>query len=353
VISKIRAPDVSQDVDPTRFLGRPVARLIRAWAVQSTDAMTCSRHLLGMLGPALLVVGLLVNCASPSREALDAEESMLTGAGEGDLAFFDAHVHLNELAPQLASMDRHAIRKAVIFWGGDSDNASVLATARANPDRFVPFVSVSPERAEYRRLWQKEDPALLGILTKAIDAGNGAIKGIGEISAVHFPSPGLGETEFDPTGPIMRGIMDIAGQKKLPVMVHIELTRLREFAALLTEYRGVDVIWAHGGYTPLFLAARMLEEHPNLTYELSARTWVKHPRSPEYTILRDGKNVWPEWLELVEAHPTRFVVGTDASQRSATSDDAKAVSVHRFLAQLSPRARSQIASENLERLLKL
>jgi predicted TIM-barrel fold metal-dependent hydrolase len=47
----------------------------------------------------------------------------------------------------------------------------------------------------------------------------------------------------------------------------------------------VQVIWAHGGYTPYFLARRLLERHPNLHYELSARTWRHHPRSPDYTQL--------------------------------------------------------------------
>ena len=66
---------------------------------------------------------------------------------------------------------------------------------------------------------------------------------------------------------------------------------------MLQRFPDVPVIWAHGGYTPLFLARRMLQRHPNLHYELSARTWPRHPRSPDYTILRDGVAVWPEWLD--------------------------------------------------------
>jgi hypothetical protein len=111
------------------------------------------------------------------------------------------------------------------------------------------------------------------------------------------------------------------------------------------------VIWAHGGYTPLVLAERMLTRHPNLVYELSARTWPIHPRSPDYTILRDGNAVWPAWIDLIERMPGRFVVGTDASLRSAESDRARIGSVQNFLNQLQPEVRRTVASGNLMRLV--
>ena len=84
---------------------------------------------------------------------------------------------------------------------------------------------------------------------------------------------------------------------------------------MFAKFPDVAVIWAHGGYTPLFLARRMLEAHPNLYYELSARTWAVHPRSPEYTILKAGTSVWAQWLELINdpeqkiSRPRQLYVG--------------------------------------------
>jgi hypothetical protein len=115
----------------------------------------------------------------------------------------------------------------------------------------------------------------------------------------------------------------------------------------------VSVIWAHGGYTPLFLARRLLENHPNLIYELSARTWARHPRSPDYTVFRNETTVWPEWLELVEAMPTRFLAGTDAAGRSEVGDIANARRVQLFLQQLSSDTRLQVAQTNFDRILGL
>jgi predicted TIM-barrel fold metal-dependent hydrolase len=266
------------------------------------------------------------------------------------ISFIDSHVHLNDETMQLDLMRRFGATRAVIFWGRASDNETIAEAARRHPDLFIPFASISPERSAFRSAWNTDDPSLLGRLDVLL--ATGLYKGIGEISAVHFPSPGLNETDYDPLGPTMRGILELARKYRVPVLVHIELTRMRELSALLAAFPEVPVIWAHGGYTPLFLARRMLERHPNLTYELSARTWPRHPRAPDYTILQDGRSVWPEWLQLIEAMPDRFIVGTDASHRSQASETMKFESVQNLLRQLSPATRERVARGNLIDLIE-
>lgn len=272
------------------------------------------------------------------------------GAEPTPIPFIDAHVHLNDERMQLDLMGRHGVERAVVFWGRSSDNETVAAAAKRHPDRFIPFASISPERAAYRRGWEQDDPRLLETLDAML--ATGLYRGIGEISVTHFPSPGLPEADFNPDGDTLRGILALARKHKVPVMVHAEWTRLREFSSLLRAFPDVPVIWAHGGYTPLFIAQRMLDQHPNLTYELSARTWPVHPRSPDYTILRDGQNVWPQWLAFIESRPERFIVGTDASHRSAESEAMKFESVQNFLRQLSLPARALVARDNLLRLVR-
>lgn len=267
------------------------------------------------------------------------------------IPFIDAHVHLNDEAMQLALMDRYAVERAVVFWGRASSNASVADAVRRHPQRFVAFASISPERAAYRSAWPKgADAATLLAELDALLAGGG-FAGIGEISPVHFPSPGFPESDFDLSGAMMTGIFALARQHRVPLMLHVELTRLDAFERALAAHRDVAVIWAHGGYTPLFIARRLLARHPNLVYELSARTWPQHPRSPDYTILRDGRAVWPEWLALIESQAPRFIVGTDASHRSLETDAMKHESVHNLLRQLSADAREAVGRANLRRVL--
>lgn len=263
--------------------------------------------------------------------------------------FVDAHVHLNDERMQLGLMQRHGVEQAIVFWGRNSDNDAIADSVARHPERFIAFASISPERAAYRRAWDTGDAGVLERLDALLATGR--FRGIGEISVTHFPSPGLPEADYDPNGRMVRGILALGRKHRLPVMVHVEWTRLREFSALLAAFPDVPVIWAHGGYTPLFIARRMLEQHPNLYYELSARTWPEHPRSPDYTILRDGRSVWPAWLALIESQADRFLVGTDASHRSEASEAMKFDSVQAFLRQLSPATRNRVARDNILRLV--
>jgi predicted TIM-barrel fold metal-dependent hydrolase len=272
-------------------------------------------------------------------------------AADPPIPFIDAHVHLNDEAMQLELMRSHGVERAVVFWGRASDNDRIADARARHPERFIAFVSVSPERAAYRRAWLGDAAPLLAELDTLLASGR--FHGIGEISPVHFPSPGFPEADFTLDGPMMTGVMELARKHKMPVMLHVEWTRLDAFERLLAAHRDVTVIWAHGGYTPLFIAARLLERHTNLVYELSARTWALHPRSPDYTILRDGRAVWPQWLALIEAQSQRFIVGTDAAQRTRETDEARYASVQNFLRQLSPATREAVARGNLRQLLKL
>lgn len=290
-------------------------------------------------------------CIAAGLSVLLSLTGMAAFAEPPRYGFIDAHVHLNDPVMQRELMAEYGISRAVVFWGRGSSNESVLTAAEADAGRFIPFVSVSPERARYRDGWAGDGQDLLDELERLLATGR--FRGIGEISAVHFPGPGFPETDFSLRSPVMLGIMAAARRHGVPVLIHCEVTRLGEFAELLDAFPDVNVIWAHGGYTPLFIADRMLRRHPNLYYELSARTWPRHPRSPDYTILRDADAAWPEWLALIEASPLRFLVGTDASHHSVAAERMKIESVQRFLAQLSPNARKSVAEDNLVRLLGL
>jgi predicted TIM-barrel fold metal-dependent hydrolase len=271
------------------------------------------------------------------------------GAPPARLALFDSHVHLNDVAMQLALMDEYGIERAVVFWGRKSDNDTILEAAAKHPGRFVPFASISPERGMYRALWARDDPLLVAQLARLLDTGR--YRGIGEISVVHAESAGFAATDFSLDSGAMQAIMGLARVHRIPVMLHCETTRLAQFESLLAAHREVAVIWAHGGYTDAREARRMLEAHPNLYYELSARTWPRHPRSADYPIVRDGA-VMPEWLDLIESMPRRFLVGTDASHHVEANERMKIESVRDFLGQLSPAARREVGGGVLGRLVE-
>lgn len=286
-----------------------------------------------MLRIAAMTAALLAACAAPPSPVPP---------------LMDSHVHLNDVAMQVALMDEYGVDRAVVFWGRLSDNESVAEAATKHPGRFIPFASVSPERGAYRAQWQRDDPALLARLEALLATGR--YRGIGEISLVHDATPGFAATDFRADSPTMHGIMALARRHGIPVMIHCESYRLDALEDLLARHRSVSVIWAHGGYTDAALARRVLERHPNLYYELSARTWPRHPRSAAYPIVRDGA-VMPEWLELIESMPHRFLVGTDASHHVEANERMKIESVREFLRQLGPGARREVGAEVVRRLL--
>lgn len=265
--------------------------------------------------------------------------------------FSDAHVHLNDPVGWVRIMDELGIARSVGLRGRDADNAALHEAGQRWPGRILPFLSVSPEHRESKVAWTADDERLVSLVDSLLSQGG--YFGIGEISVSHFPAVGFPEADFDPNGRTMRSLVQLAGKHRVPILIHCEITRMREFETLLRDHRDVTVIWAHGGYTPLFLARRLLEQHPNLIYELSARTWARHPRSPDYTIFRNETSVWSEWLDLIEGMPTRFLIGTDASGRSEGADITNARRVRVFLDQLSPTTRAQVARHNLDRILGL
>lgn len=273
------------------------------------------------------------------------------GAQQPPPGYSDAHVHLNEAETWVRIMDEVGILRSVALAGRNADNSALLEAGRRWPGRILPFLSVSPEHRQFRHAWEADDETLVPLVDSLL--AGGGFYGIGEISVAHFPAAGFPEADFDPNGRTMRSLLVLARKHNVPILIHAEVTRLREFEALLRDHRDVTVIWAHGGYTPLFLAGRMLENHPNLIYELSARTWARHPRSPDYTVFQNDDMVWPEWLELVERMPNRFLVGTDAAGRSESRDAQNANRVQFFLSQLSAESRLQVAERNLDRILGL
>jgi len=258
-------------------------------------------------------------------------------------------VHLNDEAMQLRLMDEFGIARAVVFWGRLSDNDSILDAAARHPERFIPFASISPERTAYRGQWQGDDPAIVARLEALLATRR--FRGIGEISVVHAATPGFAATDFDPLGPTMAGIMGLARRHRLPVLIHCEASRLGGFERMLAAFADVQVIWAHGGYTNAAQARELLGRHANLYYELSARTWPRHPRSADYPIVTPEGVLHPEWRSLIESMPGRFLVGTDASHHAESRERMKVESVRNFLLQLSPGTRAEVSANVLRRLL--
>ena len=192
---------------------------------------------------------------------------------------------------QLELMRRYGAERAVVFWGRRSDNESIAESARRHPDRLIAFASISPERLAYRQLWNRDDPGCCKRWTRCSPPA--AFAASADLGGA-LPLAGTAGGRLRPERPTMTGILALARRYRVPVLLHVESTRMRELSALLERFPDVAVIWAHGGYTPLFIARRMLERHPNL--DLRAERADLGPASALARLHHPARwaRVWPD-----------------------------------------------------------
>lgn len=201
--------------------------------------------------------------------------------------------------------------------------------------------------------------------------------GFGEMSAEHFSFHANHPYESSPPDhPLFLLLAEIAGEKGVPIDLHMEAVRadmprpshlsepnpavipanLPAFERLLAHDRRAKIIWAHAGWghtgqrTPE-LVRGMLSRHPNLYMSIK----IRRRGRPESRMLVRGV-LRPQWLKVMKEFPDRFFIGSDAFyitpwSRSRAPKDASAVL--RVLEQLPPDLARQIGVENPRRIFKL
>ena len=122
------------------------------------------------------------------------------------------------------------------------------------------------------------------------------------------PYRGIGEFHLydsaDANGPVARKLMQLAEQRRLVVLAHVDDVAIDLLMAhTASQGQSVRLIWAHTGIggVPVARVDALLARYPGLVGELSYRPgWCA-------TV---GK-LCPEWRDLLLKHPTRFVIGSD------------------------------------------
>lgn len=200
----------------------------------------------------------------------------------------------------LRVMDKVGIEKRalhVIDWGVELGepactvweiNEAVLGICRRHEDRLIGFAGIDPRR-----------PNAVSLVTWAFDKlGAAGLK-------LHPTSRGW-TLEDDRVA----ALVDLAGQRKLPVMVHIGGTvsvlcddhcQPSALLRLAARFRSVDFIAGHSGFSNWRAFAS--DSPPNLWFDISA--WQE--RLPS-----DGEGLKAEVQELLARFPNRVFFGTDS-----------------------------------------
>jgi hypothetical protein len=236
---------------------------------------------------------------------------------------FDAHLHYNEeawdgkqgphpIADVLARMQRNGVR-AIIANSRPNDGTHALASspqARAAGVTVVPFVRLYRDRADYSNWFRDESIYAMVQAELARGTGAGPFRGIGEFHLYDSANA---------DGPVARKLMQLAEDRQLAVLAHID-DKAVELLMAHTASLGqrLRMIWAHTGIggVPVARVDQLMTRYPRLVGELSYR--------PGLTC--EGGKLCPEWRELIQKYPDRFVIGSDTwiNQRWSSYDQLMA-----------------------------
>jgi hypothetical protein len=258
---------------------------------------------------------------------------------------FDAHLHYNDEAwmsahpvdDALARLQRSGVR-AIVANSRPNDGTKSLALARdktaAAGVTVVPFIRLYRNRADYSGWFQDESIYEMVLRELAAGTAAGPYRGLGEFHLYESANA---------NGPVARKLMQLAQDKDLAVLAHVDDAAID---LLMAHAPNVRLIWAHTGIggAPAPRVRALLARYPRLMGELSYR--------PGLTGADGGLS--DEWKALLTTHSERFLVGSDTwvNARWAGYEGLMA-DARRWLADLPEPAARRIAWENGARLFGL
>jgi predicted TIM-barrel fold metal-dependent hydrolase len=257
---------------------------------------------------------------------------------------FDAHLHYNDeaveaypMADVLGRLQRAGVR-AIVANSRPNDGTKALAAAREERAKagvtVVPFVRLYRNRADYTS-WHS-DPGIVDLVERELAAGTAA-----------GPYRGLGEFHLydsaNADGPTARRLMQLAAQRGLVVLAHVDDVAIEKLFAHAPEAK---LVWAHTGIggAPIERVRALLARHPTLMGELSYRPGLTQG---------DGR-LSPPWKALLTEMPERFLVGSDTWINARWAEyETLMAEARRWLGDLPPAAARRIAWDNGARLYGL
>lgn len=318
------------------------------------------------------------------------------------LALVDTHAHFQTIPYKeleashkaaLAHMDRMQIGITLLMpqpfatltsqWFYDIED--LLFTAKAHPGRFAVLGGSSLNILLHNTAVDAVDE---GVRTKFRQRAQqivdlGAV-GFGEMSVLHVSIPAMGPKhayENVPADhPLLLLLADMAAENDIPIDLHCDLVpedmplpemlranqlnpsvlpgNLPALKRLLAYNRKTKIVWVHIGFEPLMtrqpsVIREMLRAYPNLF--MSFRLNKGGPK-PAAAMDPDG-HLKPQWLELVQEFPDRFMLGSDSFYArngiARGSSDLGMDNLRGLVEQLPADLAAKVGRDNAIRLYRL
>jgi predicted TIM-barrel fold metal-dependent hydrolase len=174
-----------------------------------------------------------------------------------------------------------------------------LELAQLEPEKIVPIFSPYREGGDWQ-YWAR-DAEVVTRSRAALESG--AYHGIGELHLIGGFSPRLDNAA------VLHGLMQLAGEYDVPIMLHTEFSRPAMLLELCQRYPDTRILWAHAGsILPPAQIARVLEACNNVWADLAARDPWRFVNNP----ISDAEGrLLPDWRALLLRYPERFMLGSD------------------------------------------
>ena len=264
----------------------------------------------------------------------------------------DVHSHL---APGvttdlvISALNQGVVDAMVMFARNPSTDAEVLGLADALPGRVV--VGLAFQQPD----WMIQQPGVLKEIERKLETGR--YHWLGEVILRHYGAPAIGAPPWDlgVDTDLFRGVLTLATRYDVPVTIHHELDdETREvFRNVLRDHTSAVVVWAHWcGRAAPDDAQEFLDEFPNLYCDLAASTLLTSFGSEKNPLFIDEDQWDPDWKDLIEAMPDRFLFGIDSVVAALFANYGKWLEDYqKMFALLSSDTRAQVMGGNAARLL--
>ena len=167
------------------------------------------------------------------------------------------------------------------------------------PGRVVPLYSPYRDGGDWHR-WA-HDPEVVIRTRTALASGD--YHGIGELHLIGGFAPRLDQAA------VLQGLMALAAEFDVPIMLHTEFSRPDFMLALCARYPDTRIVWAHSGaILPPEDVARVFAACGNVWGGLGARDPWRFVNNP---ITDENGTLLPAWRALLLRYPERFMVGSD------------------------------------------
>jgi hypothetical protein len=291
-------------------------------------------------------------------------------------------------AAAISEMDKNNVRISIIMpppgiKEKPDDEQGVIDQMSRMPERFTalgggatlnPIIQTTPPGKVTEKIKQR-------FTAKAEDILKHGAAGFGEMAALHFSFFTYHPFEESPPDhPLFLLLADIAASHDVPIDLHNEIVladmdtpaellkrskrnpprvkeNLKAFERLLSHNENARIVLSHStdstGGRKASIIRGLLERHPNLYMSLNVmpgflflQNLPLKPRGP----------VAPEWLQLIEDYPDRFLIGSDqffiAPCAGCKTADSFTPTL-RWLSAVPPEIARKIALENPGRVYKI